>query len=177
MGTGSEAVTREERDEPPAREPLEAIVGREELVHAVGAELDDVADLVGVAHLVRDSAEHGVAVGRVRPENVEDALVLLGLGDGRDGDGAHDPLDVGHVVDGLPDAAVHAQDLALDHGAERHALEDLVEAVPAAVGVLALLAQPAAALVLEAVDGVDAAVLVVAAQHVNLRGVLALEGE
>ena len=43
---------------------------------AVGSELDDVASAVGVADKIGLDAEFAVAVGGIRPQNVDDELLL-----------------------------------------------------------------------------------------------------
>lgn len=62
-----------------AEHVLELVV-LEEVLDAVGPELDDVSGSVGVADEVGLNAEFLVVVGGVGPENVDDEL-LVGSGD------------------------------------------------------------------------------------------------
>ena len=66
---------------------------------------------------------------------------------------------------------MHADDLVVDDGAAREAVEGVAEGLPQLDG------EAAAALVVEAVDAVDAGALVVAAEDEEVLGVLDLVGE
>ena len=52
------------------------LVVLKEVLNSVGTKLDDVAGAVGVAHEVRLDTELGIAIRRVRPEDVDDELLF-----------------------------------------------------------------------------------------------------
>lgn len=155
---------------------VEVIFGQEAL-HPVWAELDDVSGLGGVAQVVCIDAQLAVGLGGVGPEDVEDHLGLVVLHLVHDLEGAADLLDVLEGVEGGADAAVQAEDLVLDEGSQGQPVEQLVDAGEDRVLALGLLLDLLCALVPEAEVDVDLAVLVVAADEVDLFGVDALEGQ
>lgn len=145
---------------------------------AVGAELDDVAALVGVADVVGQDALILVGVGGVGPEDVDDEQLVAVLHLVHDLERPLELLDVVQLVERGADAAVQAQDLVVDQRRHRHLLEDAVEGVEDRVLLVeGVLAEPQAALVREAEVVVDVLVLVVAADHVDAVRLLALERE
>ena len=113
-------------------------------------------------------------------------VVLAPTGDGRVGIGPEDVAqqagvgnvagtgDVGnllHLAELGAEAAVHADDLVVDDGAAGEAVEGVAEGLPKLDG------EAAAALVVEAVDAVDAGALVVAAEDKEVLRILDLVGE
>ena len=85
--------------------------------------------------------------------------------------GTGDVGDLLHLAQLRAEAAVHADDLVVDDGAAREAVEGVAEGLPQLDG------EAAAALVVEAVDAVDAGALVVAAKDEEVFGILDLVRE
>lgn len=81
------------------------------------------------------------------------------------------PLDLPYLIHALQlgrEAAVHAEDLVVDDGGHRQAVEAVGEELPQPD------AEPALALVVEAVDAVDGGTFVVASEEEEVVGVLDL---
>mmetsp|Transcript_2704 Transcript_2704/g.3708 ORF Transcript_2704/g.3708 Transcript_2704/m.3708 type:complete len:226 (+) Transcript_2704:410-1087(+) len=112
---------------------------------------DGLSEGVGDAAIVLAPA--GLAFLGVGPEQVAEEAVLRDLG------GASDLLELGDGDELGGEAAMHAEDLVVDEGGDGHAVEHILELFPDADRVAAL------ALVVEAVDAVDLAALVIAAQQ------------
>lgn len=83
----------------------------------------------------------------------------------------HDPTDLLHRVEVGAQATVHGEDLLIDDGRNRQAVEAVGESLPQFDVVSAL------ALIVEAVDTVDRGTLVVATQDKEVLGVLNLVRE
>eukprot|EP00962_Isochrysis_galbana_P001585 scaffold410_cov125-Isochrysis_galbana.AAC.6 len=172
---------REERDELAAREALEAVhdalvpshdelepVGLQKLADTIGAETDHRR----AALAVQVNALHLVRFGRVGPKQVEHQL-HIGAAD------AQRPLHGADLVQRPQrpaDAAVHAQDAAVDGGGHRHPLKHQVEAAPDCKTLL-FAAQPVGTLVQESVARVHLGRLVVTPHQEDRVGVGHLERE
>jgi hypothetical protein len=84
---------------------------------------------------------------------------------------AHDTADLLHGVQVRAEATVHGEDLLVDDGSDREAVEAVGEGLPQ------LDVVPSLALIIEAVDPVDGGALVVTAQDEEVLGVLDLVGQ
>jgi len=107
----------------------------------------------GVGHSTIVFAPARLSLLGIGPEKVAKKTVFRHLGR------PSDPLQLcdGHELWGQ--AAVHTEDLVVDQGGDRHAIEDVLEFFPDSDRVAAL------ALVVEAVDTIDLATLVVASEE------------
>ena len=84
---------------------------------------------------------------------------------------SHDSLDLIKRAQLWAEAAVHAEDLLIDEGCNREAIEAVSEGLPELDVVSSL------ALIIEAIDSVDGGTLMVAPQEEEVLGVLDLVGE
>jgi hypothetical protein len=161
---------RKERNQLPLAEKLVAI-----LDYLMGSA--DQINVVAVRELGYDIFSKGegnatvvlapivdVLVG-VRPKEVAQEASVGDVG------GPHDVLNRVDFVELRGEPAVHAENLVVDDGGDGEAIEAVREHFPQLDGVAAL------ALVVEAVDAIDAGALVVAAQQEEVLRVLYLVGQ
>lgn len=146
-------------------------------MYSVGSVLHDVACLVGVPDSVCLDTELSVRLSRIGPEDVKDKFVLAG------GDFLHHlyrSLDLANIIDGShigTYSTVDAQDLLFDDSREWEPLEEPVDTLEYRVGVLWVLLALLLALLHEPEVSIDANVLVVASDEMDLIGVCHFEGK
>ena len=90
---------------------------------------------------------------RVRPEQIAEKPSV------RNVSGPHDVLDLIEVFQLGAEATMHSENLLINKSGHRKAIEDVTEHAPESDGV------PALAFIIEAIDAVDLATLVIAAQQ------------
>lgn len=161
---------REERDELALGKELVSLL--DDLVGAAD-EVELLALQEGIHNVgtkgVRDTTvvltPSGDLAVRVGPEQVAEETVVGDIG------GADDALDLLHGLEIRAETSVHAEDLLVDDGSNREAVEAVCESFPEADVVTTL------AFVVETVDSVDGGTLVVATEEEEVLRVLDLEGE
>ena len=124
---------------------------------------DGLAESVRHATIVLTPAR--LALLRIGPKQVAEKAVLGHLSR------SSDLLELGDGHKLGAESTMHAKDLVVDEGSDWHAIEDILEFLPDADGVTAF------ALVVEAIDAVDLAALVIASQEEEVLLELNLVGE
>mmetsp|Transcript_12427 Transcript_12427/g.15450 ORF Transcript_12427/g.15450 Transcript_12427/m.15450 type:complete len:207 (-) Transcript_12427:1565-2185(-) len=148
-----------------------------ELLHPVGAELDDSASAIWVPCFVGCHSRDRVIVRRITPQQVGDALLnwcLWNLSDMKW------PLQCSHFchrVDRATNTAMETKDLVLDHCSHWKKLKGPVEFVPTRFWIFRLLIQAASAFITEAVNSIYCRILVIPPDQMNLSRIFYLEGE
>ena len=179
---------REYREELAASEALEAVhdalvgsqdkaapVGIEEVLDAIGSKLDDVSCAVRITDEVRLNAQVLITVCRVRPENVDDEL-LLGRGHFVDDlERSLDLLDLVQAQKCAANATVQADNFLVNHRSQWKPVKQIIDFVKDGVDVGWFFTQATAALFSEAESIVDPLVLVVTSQQVDLFRILDFE--
>ena len=145
---------------------LDDLVGAADEVHVVLLkETRDDVRAEGEGHAAVVFAPAGDVLVRVGPEQVAQEARVGDVGR------AHDAPDLLHRLEVGREAAVHGEDLLVDDGRDREAVEAVGEGFPE------LDVVPALALVVEAVNSVDGRALVVATKDEEVLRVLDLVGE
>jgi hypothetical protein len=150
----------------------------EEGVQVVRTKVDHIILLLWIANEVVLEAILLLVLMRVRPEQVDNTLMLLTVIAAKlDLVRPRNLFDTLNISHGWADTAVAAEDLAIlsDSGSKRKVLEDFVDLCEATVRIVDVLSETSGALSSEAEVLVDVFVLVVAAQQDDLLGVLQLE--
>ena len=148
-----------------------------EAVYAVRAEALDELEVEGVVLVVRAVLHLLLRERGVRPEDLQGQAVQVGFGVVDDLQRPRDQVDFLDVLEQRAQAAVHAENALLHDRRQRHLLEDAVDALVDRVLVVDVLVELLRALVRQALGPVDAAVLVVAAEQVDLVLVAQLQRE
>ena len=157
------------------------VVALEETIQVVWAEVDDVILLLWVSHVVMLEAILLLCLMRVRPEQVEDLLVVLGMISTKlDLKWSLDLLNALNVLNGWTNTSMAAEDALLlisYNGCERHLLESLIDLGEDTVGVVDVFSESLSALVTKSKVLVHMFILVVTSQEHDLLWVLELESE
>lgn len=147
----------------------------EEGVQVVSAKVDHVVLLLGIANEIVLEAIFFFVFVRVRPEKIDDALMLLTVVAAKlDLVRPWNLLDALNISHSWADTTVAAEDFAVlsNGGSKRKILEDFVDLCEATVRVIDILSETSSALGSEAEVLVDVFVFVVATKQNNLLGVL-----
>lgn len=114
---------------------------------------------------------------RVAPQQLVYNLIVLGLRVVVDLQRPVDLLYLQHVLQGVPDASVRAEDVLLDDGSNGHLLKQSVHTTEEGVLVIDVLFELGRTLISEAEDLVDLPVLMRSPQKDDVFGELDLQGK
>ena len=157
------------------------VVALEETVQVVWAEVHDVILLLWVSHVVMLEAILLLSLMWVRPEQVEDLLVVLGMiSTELDLEWSLDLLNALDILNCWANTSMAAEDALLlisYNGCERHLLECLIDLGEDTVRVVNVLPESLGAFVTESKVLIHMFVLVVTSQEHDLLGILELECE
>ena len=133
---------REHREELSASEALEAVhdalvgtqdeaapIGVEEVLDSIWAELHYVSGAVGVADKIGLNTQVLITVRRIRPENIDDELLLWSRHFVDHLQGSLNLLDLVEAEQGAADASVKADDLVIDHCGQGQPVKHLIHFV------------------------------------------------
>ena len=150
-------------------------VSVEEVLDAIGPKLDDVSCAIRITDEVRLNAQVLIAVCRVRPEDVDDEL-LLGRGHFVDDlERSLDLLDLVQAQKRASDATVQADNFLVNDGSQGKPVKQIIDFVKDGVDVGWFFAQATAALLSESKGIIDPLVLVIAPKQMNFVRELDLE--
>ena len=106
-----------------------APIGIEEVLDAIWAELHYVSGAVRVADKIGLNTQVLITVRRIRPENIDDELLLWGRHFVDHLQGTLNLLDLVEAEQGAADASVKADDLVIDHCGQGQPVKHLIHFV------------------------------------------------